>query len=112
MLATNRRFTVRRPALLLLLLALPALLAFKAPGDTAVAVERTNEYIWTEEFFPSADNTSLHADVFLPKWAEEGDKFPVILSVGPYFAVADDAAGPTLRFKDMFDEGRPFERGF
>ena len=101
---------MRRSALLLLLLAVPSLLAFKAPADSQV--ERTNEYVWNEEFFPSGDGTSLHADVFKPAWAQEGDRFPVILSIGPYFATAANQDGPTLRFKDMFDEGRPFERGF
>jgi len=112
MLANKRRFTVRRSAALLLLLLLPGLVAFVRPTNAAVEAERTNEYVWTEEFFPSADNTSLHADVFLPAWAEEGDRFPVIVSVGPYFATAIGQSGPTLRFEDMFEEGRPFERGF
>jgi predicted acyl esterase len=97
---------------MLLLLALPGLVAFIAPTESTAEAERTNEYTWTEEFFPSADGTSLHADVFLPAWAQAGDRFPVILSIGPYFGTVQGQVGPTLRFKDMFDEGRPFERGF
>ena len=103
---------MRRSAALLLLLLLPGLVAFVRPSNAAVEAERTNEYVWTEEFFPSGDNTSLHADVFLPAWAEEGEKFPVIVSVGPYFATGIGQSGPTLRFEDMMEEGRPFERGF
>ena len=54
-----------------------------------------------------------HADVFLPAWAEDGDRLPVIVSVGPYFATNTlGQSGPPLRFEDMMEEGRPFERGF
>ena len=103
---------MRRSAALLLLLLLPGLVAFTLPSLSEETVERTNEWTWTEEFLASDDGTSLHADVFLPAWAEEGDTFPVIVSVGPYFATAINQQGPTLRFEDMMEEGRPFERGF
>lgn len=103
---------MRRSAALLLLLLLPGLVAFTQSTTATAEAEPTNEYVWTEEFFPSDDGTSLHADVFLPAWAEDGDRFPVIVSVGPYFATAINQDGPTLRFEDMFEEGRPFERGF
>jgi uncharacterized protein len=99
---------VRRLGVLLLLLVVPGLLA--APVPASEVVERTNEWTWSETFFPSADGTSLHADVFLPAWAQPGDRFPVIVSVGPYFG--SSSGSPTLRFADLMDDGRIFERGY
>jgi uncharacterized protein len=99
---------VRRLGVLLIALFLPGLLA--APTAAHEAGARTNEWTWSETFLPSADGTSLHADVFLPKWAAEGDRFPVIVSVGPYFGSANGQ--PTLRFSDLMNDGRIFERGY
>ena len=103
---------MRRYLAVLLILLVPGLVGFTNPVEQVEQAERTNEWTWTEEFFPSGDGTSLHADVFLPAWAGEGDQFPVILSIGPYFATGINQQGPTLRFEDMMEEGRPFERGF
>jgi uncharacterized protein len=100
---------MRRFLAVLLLLLLPGLLGLTT---AAAQVERTNDWTWTEEFFPSDDGTSLHADVFLPAWAQDGDQFPVIVSIGPYFGTGLNQAGPTLRFEDLIHEGRPFDRGF
>src|SRR5690242_8149707 len=43
---------------------------------------------WTEAYFPSSDHSGveLHADVLRPADLPAGQKTPVILSVGPYFA--------------------------
>lgn len=102
---------MRRSVALLLVLLLPALVASALP-TLDEQTTRTNEWTWSEEFLEADDGTSLHADVFLPAWAEEGDQFPVIVSVGPYFATDIGQEGPTLRFEDMMEQGRPFERGF
>jgi hypothetical protein len=42
---------------------------------------------WTQHYFPSSDGSDveLHADVLLPEGLAEGEKVPVILSVGAYF---------------------------
>ena len=99
---------MRRFGVLLFALFLPGLLAVPTAAQEAPA--DANAYRWSETFFPSADGTSLHADVFLPAGAAQGDKFPVILSIGPYFGSANGQ--PTLRFKDLMDGGRIFERGY
>jgi uncharacterized protein len=80
---------------------------------------------WTQHYFPSSDGsgTELHADVLLPEDLPEGEKVPVILSVGPYFGHAGDVAprewthtGPSDRFDefiagtDLFDRGYAFVR--
>jgi predicted acyl esterase len=93
-----------------LLLAFTALVGFVLPPPSLAAEERTNEWVWSETFLPSADGTSLHADVFLPAWAGPEERFPVILSIGPYFGTA--TGQPTLRFADLMNGGRIFERGF
>ena len=99
---------MRRLALLSVLLLLPAMVGTAATAEQAAT--RTNEFTFSETFFPSDDGTSLHADILLPKWAAPGDKFPVIVSVGPYFNSVN--GGPNMRFKDLFDEGRIFENGY
>nr|WP_269329111.1 CocE/NonD family hydrolase [Kineosporia babensis] len=75
--------------------------------------------MWSEHYFPSTDGVELHADVLLPAGLKAGDKVPVILMVGPYFAHAGMAqpeghksAGPSGRFVGLIDEGRIFERGY
>ena len=98
--------SVRRLALLLCVLLVPALL-----GTGAVAQEADpNAFTFDEAMFPSDDGTMLHADVLLPADAAEGERFPVIVSVGPYFNSVN--GGPNMRFADLFNEGRIFERGY
>ena len=97
------------------LLALAAaLLIFPAAAHAAVPPGTD----WTEEYFPSADGTQLHADVIRPKGA---GKTPVILAIGPYFghggqqgAIDYDPTreAPSERFKDLWTEGHIFERGY
>jgi uncharacterized protein len=90
--------------------------ALVAPG-VARADEVPKDATWHETFFPSNDGTMLHADVFLPKDRRVNDQHPVILSIGPYFGSgglnggpAED--GPIMRFADMIEGGRIFERGY
>ncbi len=72
-----------------------------------------------DAYFESGDGTQLHADVIKPV-GSEGKKLPVILSIGPYFAHSAEAltdfdptrAGPNERFKDMYDGGKIFQRGY
>ncbi|HEX8121301.1 MAG TPA: CocE/NonD family hydrolase [Solirubrobacteraceae bacterium] len=77
---------------------------------------------WSEEYFKSADGTTLHADVIRPKGA---GRTPVILAIGPYFAHVGSTgavgapedfdptrSGPNERFKDLWTEGHIFERGY
>jgi predicted acyl esterase len=100
------------------LLALTLLVAF-LPAAAQAAVPPGTE--WTEHYFPSEDGTQLHADVIRPQGA---GKTPVILAIGPYFSHAGStgvagapnyspvARGPNERFKDLWTEGRIFERGY
>ncbi|HVF53939.1 MAG TPA: CocE/NonD family hydrolase [Actinomycetota bacterium] len=73
---------------------------------------------WEEVWFPSADGTMLHADVFLPKDRAADERHPVILAIGPYFGSGGfvpptpTGTGPVLRFNDLIEEGRIFERGY
>ena len=73
---------------------------------------------WSQVWFPSEDGTMLHADVFLPKDREDDERHPVILSIGPYFGSGGSVPpsptreGPVMRFQDLIDEGRIFERGY
>ena len=89
-----------------------------APLAPAAADEVPKDATWHQVFFPSADGTMLHADVFLPKDRRVNDQHPVILSIGPYFGtgglngepVAEE--GPIMRFADMVLGGKIFERGY
>ncbi|MHC5797087.1 CocE/NonD family hydrolase [Lacisediminihabitans sp. FW035] len=76
---------------------------------------------WSQEYFPSADNTKteLHADVLLPEELPEGAKVTPIVSVGPYFShigqispELHEQAGPSKRFTDLITEGKALERGY
>ncbi|MGV8872801.1 MAG: CocE/NonD family hydrolase [Rhodococcus sp. (in: high G+C Gram-positive bacteria)] len=81
---------------------------------------------WTQHYFPSSVPSSpdgadveLHADVLLPESLPEGEKLPVILSVGSYFghsgqvAVEDfEHSGPSDRFGKLIEEGDIFDRGY
>ncbi len=104
---------------LLSLAAAGVLLSGLALAPSAIAAPVPNEATWTEAYFPSADGTSLHADVFLPK-GSKAKRHPVIVSVGPYFGTSTQNApfynprntGPSDRFKDLIEQGRIFERGY
>lgn len=106
---------MRRLSIVLVLSVL--LGALLAPGP-ARADEVPPHATWTQVWFPSADGTMLHADVFLPKDRRVNEQHPVILSIGPYFGTnalngspgVED--GPIMRFADMIEGGRIFERGY
>lgn len=95
-------------AVLSALLAPPSVQADEVPKDAT----------WKQVYFESKDGTKLHADVFLPKDRRAGERHPVILSIGPYFGtnalngdlVAEE--GPIMRFADMVEGGKIFERGY
>ena len=84
----------------------------------AVADEVPKDATWHQVWFPSDDGTMLHADVFLPKSRRVNDQHPVILSIGPYFGTnalngsPGTENGPIMRFADMVQGGRIFERGY
>ena len=91
-----------------------ASLAVSAPAAAAPVPEGAT---WHQEWFPSEDGTMLRADVLLPADRADGDRHPVILSIGPYFGrnalnmgVGED--GPVDRFGDMVEGGHIFERGY
>lgn len=76
---------------------------------------------WTQHYFPSADGSEveLHADVLLPEGLTEGQKVPVILSVGAYFGHSGEMeledwkhAGPSNRFQDLIEGTDLFNRGY
>ena len=97
-----------------------ALLAALTPAAYAAAPANTT---FEDAYFSSGDGTMLHADVIRPKNGPA--KTPVILAIGPYFnhtgqtgaaGTGDDfnpaAQGPNERFKDLWTQGRIFERGY
>ncbi|HEX8205102.1 MAG TPA: CocE/NonD family hydrolase [Solirubrobacteraceae bacterium] len=97
-------------------LALLAAALLTLPAAATAAVPEGTDY--SEAYFASGDGTMLHADVIRPKNA---GKTPVILAIGPYFghggsqgAVDYDPTreAPNERFKDLWDEGHIFERGY
>src|SRR3990170_574536 len=102
----------------IIVLACFALLASALAGPgIARADEVPKDATWKEVFFPSDDGTILHADVLLPKDRRVNDQHPVILSIGPYFGSGGLNGGPTedgpnMRFADMIEGGRIFERGY
>ena len=101
---------------LVLVAAVLAGVALVAPAQAApVPVGAT----WTEQWITSADGTVLHADVLLPTAREDGEKHPVILSVGPYFGSGSQTitysatnSGPSARFRDLIEGGRIFSKGY
>lgn len=105
-----------RVALLAVICAAQAIAVMPLASADPVPAQAT----WEEVWFPSEDDTMLHADVFLPKHREADERHPVILSIGPYFGSGgsgpDDVTplneGPVLRFRDLMYEGRIFERGY
>jgi predicted acyl esterase len=107
----------RSPFRIVLSAALLAGVALMVPAQAAPV---PNEATWTQQWIESGDGTMLHADVMLPADRKDGQKHPVILSIGPYFgsgsqnAPAYDPmeAGPSDRFNDLIEEGRIFEKGY
>ncbi|MGL4176338.1 MAG: CocE/NonD family hydrolase [Dermatophilaceae bacterium] len=92
-----------------------------APPVTHAQNDRVPEgAVWTQHYFPSADRsgTELHADVLLPEGLTEGERVPVILSVGPYFshygelAPVEERTGPSSRFTDLIEGADLFDRGY
>ncbi len=96
-----------------------------ATADNAVTHEQNNRVpegaAWTQHYFPSSDGSDveLHADVLLPKSLAEGEKVPVILSVGAYFGHAGELdveswehTGPSNRFDDFINGANLFNRGY
>lgn len=76
---------------------------------------------WTQYYFPSSDGSDveLHADVLLPEAPPEGERVPVILSVGSYFGHAGETkseglthTGPSARFDDFIEGTDLFARGY
>ena len=96
--------------------ALLAGVALMAPAQAAPVAEGAT---WTQQWIDSADGTKLHADVMLPADRKDGQKHPVILSIGPYFGSgSQDTAydpmnsGPSDRFNDLIEQGQIFEKGY
>ena len=91
-------------------LALVTILALLAAATPARAAEPYPGTVWTEEYFPSADGTQLHADVLRPAHLPEGARTPVILTVSPYTVHTE--GGPSDRFYDFLAETKAIERGY
>ncbi|MGH2739452.1 MAG: CocE/NonD family hydrolase [Actinomycetota bacterium] len=99
-----------------------AVLSFLLFSGLVLAVPAAAEPVpegatWTQLWLPSQDGTLLRADLMLPANRAEGDRHPVILSIGPYFGrnplnMSPGDTGPFLRFNDLITEGRIFERGY
>lgn len=78
------------------------------------------EATWSEQWITSGDGTQLHADVLLPADRKDGQKHPVILSIGPYFGSGSQNApfyapteqGPSARFDDLVEGGEIFAKGY
>src|SRR4028118_1503916 len=75
---------------------------------------------WFEAYIETPGEPTLHVDVMVPKGTKvDGAELPSIVSVGPYFAhtgsTPDSAtptnAGPQLRWKDLIDGGKIFDKG-
>ena len=97
-----------------------SLLGGALAATPALADEVPADATWTQVWFESADGTMLHADVMLPKDRTKNERHPVILSIGPYFGSgaggfpvpSPTESGPIMRFADLIEEGRIFERGY
>jgi hypothetical protein len=90
---------------------LPALLAVAALALPAAArAEVPAKATWTEAYIETPGEPTLHVDVMRPKGVPEGAKVPAIVSVGPYFGHTGE--GPALRFKDLIEQAKIFEKGY
>ena len=97
-------------AALTLLLMLPALASAAVPENAE----------WTEEYIETPGQPTLHVDVLKPKGVPAGARIPTIVSVGPYFAHSGSTPdgptpfndGPQLRWSDLIEDGKLFERGY
>jgi hypothetical protein len=76
---------------------------------------------WFEAYIETPGEPTLHVDVMVPKGTKiDGAELPSIVSVGPYFAHTGSTpdsptltnAGPTLRWKDLIEGGKIFEKGY
>jgi len=64
----------------------------------------------SEAYFPSADGTTLHADVYRP--AGHRNKVPVILLVSPYTSSGTTEQGPALNYDKFIADAELFDRGY
>src|SRR5688500_14889219 len=64
----------------------------------------------SEAYFPSADGTLLHADVYRP--AGHRRKVPVILLVSPYTSTFLTEEGAAVNYETFLSEGDVFRRGY
>jgi len=101
----TRRGGIRRTACWSVLVALGAILV--APASAAPVPEGAEH---SEHYFPSADGTTLHADVFLPEGRK--GKVPVILLVSPYTATGANEQGPAVNYETFLNDGDVFRRGY
>lgn len=103
----------------------PELTGAVATADNPVTHEENSRVpkgaVWTQHYFPSSDGSEveLHADVLLPEGLAEGQKVPVILSVGAYFGHSGGLelenhahTGPSVRFHDFIEGTDLFQRGY
>jgi uncharacterized protein len=98
----------------LILAAVAAALTLPAAAGATVPEGTT----WQEAYIETPGEPTLHADIMIPE-GKETTKNPVILSIGPYFAhdgstLPDDpfAEGPQLRWADLIEGGKIFEKGY
>ena len=76
---------------------------------------------WFEAYIETPGEPTLHVDVMVPKGTDiKTAKLPSIVSVGPYFGHAGGSTpgttitndGPQLRWKDLIEGGKIFEKGY
>lgn len=92
---------------------------FACLAASAAAAPVPQGYTYTDEWFPSADGTRLHAGVFLPSDRKPGEKHPVLVVTGPYTgpnagvsgasAAETQTEGVSIRFPELF-EGNKYLR--
>lgn len=113
----NRRRSFRAVKSLLCTICVASFVA-AALIAPAAAEPVPEDATWEQVWFPSEDGTMLHADLFLPKERQRNERHPVILAIGPYFGSGGflpptpTREGPVLRFEDLIEQGRIFERGY
>ena len=97
-----------------------AALAVAAALPASALAEVPRNADWTEDYIETEGQPTLHVDVLKPKGTPENAKLPAIVSVGPYFAHSGSTPdnpdplndGPTLRWRDLIEDGKVFERGY